>query len=139
MIKFQNISKIYPSNIKALDDVSFEVKEKEFISLVGRSGAGKTTLLKLLMAEEKPSSGRVFFKDQDVQKIKPEELPLLRRKIGAIFQDYRLLPFKPVFENVAYSMEVIGASEEEIKRDVADVLQIVGLTERIKNFPPQLW
>src|SRR4030042_4169503 len=90
------------------------------------------------MAEEKPSSGRVFFKDQDVQKIKPEELPLLRRKIGAIFQDYRLLPFKTVYENVAYAMEVIGASDEEIKRDVADVLQIVCLTEKIKNFPPQL-
>lgn len=138
MIKFQNISKIYPSNINALDDVSFEIKEKEFISLVGRSGAGKTTLLKLLMAEEKPSLGRVFFKDQDVQKIKLEELPMLRRKIGAIFQDYRLLPFKTVYENVAYAMEVIGSSEEEIKRDVADVLQIVGLTERTKNFPPQL-
>lgn len=138
MIKFQNITKTYSQNIKALDDVSFEVEAKEFVSLVGRSGAGKTTLLKLLMAEEKPSSGRIFFDNKDVHKIKPDELPLLRRKIGAIFQDYRLLPFKTVFENIAYAMEVIGASDVDIKRDVADVLTIVGLTDRVNNFPAQL-
>jgi len=138
VIKFQNITKTYKPNIKALDDVTFEVEAKEFVCLVGRSGAGKTTLLKLLMAEECPTSGRVFFKNQDVNKIKQQELPLLRRKIGAIFQDYRLLPFKTVFENIAYALEVIGASDVEIKRDVADVLTIVGLSNRANNFPAQL-
>ncbi len=138
MIKFQNISKVYSPNTTALDNVSFEVKEKEFVSIVGRSGAGKTTLLKLLLAEEKPTQGRIFFDNQDIQKIKPDKLPELRRKIGAVFQDYKLLPSKTAHENIAYVMEVIGASEAEIKRDVADVLDIVGLKNRANNFPAQL-
>jgi cell division transport system ATP-binding protein len=138
MIKFQNITKIYPPNTTALDNVSFEVKTKEFVSIVGKSGAGKTTLLKLLLAEEKPSSGRIFFDNQDIQKIQPEKLPELRRKIGAVFQDYKLLPSKTCYENIAYAMEVIGATDEEIARDVTEVLGIVGLTERANNFPPQL-
>ncbi len=138
MVKFQRITKIYPPNSIALDDVSFEVEPKEFVCLVGKSGAGKTTLLKLLMAEEKPSSGRIFFDDQDIQKIKPKHLPELRRKIGAVFQDYRLLPSKTVYENIAYAMEVIGASDSAIARDMAEVLDIVGLTKKVHNFPAQL-
>jgi len=138
MIKFQNITKIYPPNTVALNDVSFEVEPKEFVCLVGKSGAGKTTLLKLLLAEEKPTSGRIFFDDQDVQKIKSGHLPQLRRKIGAVFQDYKLLPSKTAYENIAYAMEVIGASDSEIARDVAEILDIVGLTERTHNFPVQL-
>lgn len=138
MIKFQNITKIYSPNTIALEDVSFEVKPKEFICLVGRSGAGKTTLLKLLLAEEKPTSGRIFFDNQDIQKIKPGHLPELRRKIGAVFQDYKLLPSKTAYENIAYTMEVIGASDLEIARDVTEVLDIVGLTGRAHNFPAQL-
>lgn len=138
MIKFQNITKIYSPNTIALDDISFEVKPKEFICLVGKSGAGKTTLLKLLLAEEKPTQGRIFFDEQDVYRIRPEDLPWLRRKIGAVFQDYKLLPLKTVYENVAYAMEVVGASDEEISRDVTEVLEIVGLTDRNNNFPAQL-
>ncbi len=138
MIKFQNISKVYSPNSIALDDISFEIKPKEFVSIVGKSGAGKTTLLKLLLVEEKPTSGRIFFDNQDIQKIKPERLPELRRKIGAVFQDYKLLPFKTAYENVAYVMEVIGASDSEIARDVAEVLEIVGLTHRANNFPTEL-
>lgn len=138
MIKFQNITKIYSPNTIALDDISFEVKPKEFICLVGKSGAGKTTLLKLLLAEEKPTQGRIFFDEQDVHRIRPEDLPWLRRKIGAIFQDYKLLPLKTVYENVAYAMEVVGASDEEISRDVAEVSEIVGLADRVNNFPAQL-
>lgn len=138
MIKFQNVNKIYIPNTVALEEVSFEVKPEEFVSIVGRSGSGKTTLLKLLLAEEKPSQGRVFFNDQDVQKIEPEHLPELRRKIGAVFQDYKLIPSKTARENIAYAMEVIGASDLEIARDVEEVLDIVGLTHRADNFPSQL-
>lgn len=138
MIKFQNVTKIYPPNTVALSDVSFEIEPKEFVCLVGKSGAGKTTLLKLLMAEEKPTSGRIFFNNQDVQKIKPEHLPDFRRKIGAVFQDYKLLPSKTAYENIAYVMEVIGASDLQISRDMAEVLDIVGLTEKAHNFPAQL-
>ncbi|MDP1538885.1 MAG: ATP-binding cassette domain-containing protein, partial [bacterium] len=138
MIRFQNITKIYPPNTVALNDVSFEVEPKEFVCLVGKSGAGKTTLLKLLLAEEKPTSGRIFFDNQDVQKIKSGHLPQLRRKIGAVFQDYKLLPSKTAYENIAYAMEVIGASDSEIARDVAEILDIVGLTGRAHNFPVQL-
>ncbi len=138
MIKFQNVSKIYSSKNTALDNVSFEVKEKEFVSIVGKSGSGKTTLFKLILAEEKPTSGRIFFDSREVQKIKIKELPELRRKIGAVFQDYKLLHSKTVYENVAYAMEVIGASDEEVRKDVAEVLEIVGLTNRANNFPVEL-
>jgi len=138
MIKFQNVSKIYSPKAAALDGVSFEVKEKEFVSIVGKSGSGKTTLFKLILAEEKPTSGRIFFDSQEVQKIKTKELPELRRKIGAVFQDYKLLHSKTVYENIAYAMEVIGASDQEVKRDVAEALEIVGLTNRTNNFPVEL-
>ncbi len=138
MIKFQNVSKIYNPDIYALDNISLEIKEKEFISIVGKCGAGKTTLLKLLLAEEKPNSGQVFFQDNDVNQIKPHYIPKFRRKIGVIFQDYKLLPSRNVYENVAYVMEVMGASNEEIARDVPQVLEIVGLAEKRENFPVQL-
>ncbi len=138
MIKFKNVSKIYPPDTIALEEVSFEISPKEFVCLVGKSGAGKTTLLKLLMAEEQSTSGKIFFDNQDIQEIKPENIPELRRKIGAVFQDYKLLPSKTAYENVAYAMEVIGASDEEIARDVTGVLDIVGLTKKAYNFPAQL-
>jgi len=138
MIRFQNITKIYPPNCLTLDDVSFEIEEKEFVSIVGKSGAGKTTLLKLLLVEEKPTKGRIFFKDQDINKIKRSKLPYLRRKIGAVFQDYKLFPTKTVYENVAYVLQVIGASDKEIVHDVPEVLEIVGLADKKDNFPCQL-
>lgn len=138
MVKFDKITKIYLPATKALDNVSFEIKQKEFVCLAGKSGAGKTTLLKLLMAEERPTEGKVFFDNLDVEGIGFEALPYLRRKIGAVFQDYKLLPSKTAYENVAYVMEVIGASDEEIERDVAEVLDIVGLANKASNFPAQL-
>ena len=138
MIKFQNITKIYPPNCLTLDNISFEVSEKEFVSIVGRSGAGKTTLLKLILAEEKPTKGRIYFRDQDINKIKKSKLPYLRRKIGAVFQDYKLFPTKTVYENVAYVLQVIGASDKEIAYEVPQVLEIVGLLEKKDNFPCQL-
>jgi len=138
MISFQAVTKIFPPNTAALDNISFEIKPKEFVSIVGRSGAGKTTLLRLLMAEEKPTQGQVFIDGIDIHKIKPGELPALRRRIGAVFQDYKLLPSKTAYENVAYVMEVIGADDLEIARDVPEVIEIVGLTERANNFPAEL-
>jgi cell division transport system ATP-binding protein len=143
MIKFENVSKIYTassksSQIVALDDVSFSVAKGEFVSIVGRSGAGKTTLLKLLLGEEKPTKGSVFFEEQDICKIKSEHMPLVRRRMGAVFQDYKLIPSKKTFENVAYALEVIGATNEDVCRDVPQVLEIVGLSQRANNFPREL-
>jgi len=138
LISFQNVSRVYPRGIEALLDVSFEIKEGEFACLVGRSGAGKTTLLKLLLAEEKPNQGQIFFNGIEVQKIKPHDLPHFRRKIGAVFQDYKLLSSKNVYDNVAYVLEVMGHNNEEINRDVPQVLDIVGLTDCAYHFPKEL-
>src|SRR4030042_2087619 len=135
MINFQNVTKNYLQNITALEDISFNVDQKEFISVVGRSGSGKTTLLKLILAEEKPTKGRVFLDNQDIHKISYSKLPQYRRKIGAIFQDYKLFPNKTAYENVAYALEVIGASDAEIAKNVPQVLEIVGLGHRQNNFP----
>ena len=138
MIKFQNITKIYPPITTALEDITFEINKKEFVSIVGRSGAGKTTLIRLLLAEETPTKGRIFFEDIDVHKIRKGKLPELRRKIGVVFQDYKLLSQKTAWENIAYALEAIGAPDEEIKKDVSQVLEIVDLTNRAENFPHEL-
>jgi len=136
MIVFKNVSKIYPPDTVALADITFGIKPKEFVSIVGKSGAGKTTLLKLLLCEEKPTSGQIFFDEEDLALCK--NLPQLRRKIGVVFQDYKLLPSKTSYENIAYAMEVIGASDAEIERDVPQLLELVGLTDRAQNFPNEL-
>jgi len=143
MLSIQNVSKIYPSHNNgnptvALDNVSFNMEGKEFVSLVGKSGAGKTTLLKLILAEEKPTQGQIFFDGQNVHKIKKSQLPLLRQRIGTVFQDYKLFPSKTTYENIAYVMEVMGAAEKEIQRDVPQVLEIVGLRDKADNFPKEL-
>ncbi len=138
MITFDNITKIYPPRTVALRKVSFAIKSQEFISIVGKSGAGKTTLIKLLLREESPTSGRVFFEGKDIASIKANDLSIFRRKIGAIFQDYRLLPQKTVFENVAYAMEVMGGTNHEVTRDVPKILEIVGLENKTSNFPQEL-
>ena len=138
MISFQNLTKIYPPNIVALDNVSFNVEDKEFVCIVGRSGAGKTTLLKLLLAVEKPTQGKIFFENDDLFNIQSEKLPEFRRKIGVIFQDYKLLPSKTVYENVAYVMELMGRSDREISREIPQILKIVELEGRSHNFPAQL-
>lgn len=139
IINFENISKFYNHGTVALDKVSFKVAPKEFVSLVGRSGSGKTTLLKLLIAEEAPSEGVVYFEGHDVALMDTDtELPLLRRKIGTIFQDFKLLSHKTVFENVSFAMEVAGTTDEEIAEDVPQVLELVGLSDKLKNFPNEL-
>jgi len=141
MISFQNITKVYqtgPRPIIAIDNVSFEIKPGEFVSIVGRSGAGKTTLLKLLLAEETPTKGSVLFEGINVHQLSHSELPYFRRKIGVVFQDYKLFPQKTTFENISYILEVVGASEEEIQESVPKVLEIVGLSERAFNYPAEL-
>ncbi len=143
MIKFQNITKTYPEHsdsgdIIALDNVSFDIQEKEFVSVVGRSGAGKTTLLKLLLVQEHPTKGRIFFEETDIHRIKSRYLPDFRKEIGAIFQDYKLLSSKTVYENIAYIMEVMCARPEDICRDVKQVLEIVRMNDRSDNFPEEL-
>ncbi|MBI2098050.1 MAG: cell division ATP-binding protein FtsE [Candidatus Wildermuthbacteria bacterium] len=138
MISYRNVTKIYPDQSVALRNVSFDVKKGEFVSVVGKSGAGKTTLLKLLLAEERPTEGEVLFDEILVHQLHPSQLPELRRNIGMVFQDYKLLNSKTAYENVAYVMEVMGLEEDTIVRDVGEVLEIVGLGERAHHYPFQL-
>lgn len=138
MIHFDKVTKIYSDDSVALDDVSFSVEPKEFISIVGHSGAGKTTLLKMLLAEEKPTDGRVLFESFDIQTLNKSEINDFRRKIGTVFQDFRLLPNKTAYENIAFAMEVAGRSDDEIEADVPHVIELVDLTNKMWNFPHEL-
>ncbi|HRS47787.1 MAG TPA: cell division ATP-binding protein FtsE [Candidatus Paceibacterota bacterium] len=135
MINFDNVSKIYNSHSIALQNVNLAIDKGEFVSVAGKSGAGKSTLLKLLIAEERPTKGKVLFYDQEVHKIPDSQLPKYRRKIGMVFQDYRLLPNKTAYENIAYAMEVNGFLDKDIEKDVTQVLELVGLKDRAFNFP----
>jgi len=137
MIVFQKVSKIY-NGYTALNNVDITIKAKEFISLAGPSGAGKSTLLKLLIGELQPSRGKVFLDKQNVHLLKEREMPILRRKIGMVFQDFRLLSDRTAYENVAFAMEVVGATVQEINQDVPQLLELVGLTEKARQFPYQL-
>ena len=141
MIEFKNVKKTYKvgvMNTVALDNVSFSIDQKEFVSFVGHSGAGKSTILKLIYAEEKPTSGEVLFNGEDIVFIKPKELPLHRRRIGTVFQDYKLLQKKTVFENVAFALEVSGYPNDEIQKSVPQILEIVGLTNKADNYPHEI-
>lgn len=141
MVQFQNVTKIYNSSLEpivAVRDISFTIEEGEFVCVVGKSGSGKTTLIKLLTGHEKPSQGQVFFKEVDVHNISSNILQKMRRKIGVVFQDYKLLQGRTVFENLSYVMQVIGISDTDIKRDVEQVLDIVGLESRACSFPQEL-
>ncbi|HHW57249.1 MAG TPA: cell division ATP-binding protein FtsE [Clostridia bacterium] len=138
MIKFINVSKRYNKNIIALSNVSFEIENGEFVFIVGPSGAGKSTIIKLLLKEEEPTSGSILIDKRDITKLKKREIPYLRRSMGVVFQDFRLLPNKTVFENVAFAMEIIGASPKDIRRKVPMVLSLVGLSDKADNYPQQL-
>ena len=138
MIYFDKVSKIYTDKSVALDDVSFSIEPKEFVSIVGHSGAGKTTLLKMFLAEERPTAGKVFFESTDVSTLKKSQINDFRRKIGVVFQDFRLLPNKNVYENIAFAMEAAGRTDEEIEADVPHVLDLVDLSNKIWNFPGEL-
>ncbi|KAA0206464.1 cell division ATP-binding protein FtsE [Candidatus Uhrbacteria bacterium] len=138
MIVLERVSKTYHPHSVGLDDVSLRIKAGEFVSIVGQSGAGKTTLAKLLMAEEQPSTGRIEIGGWDITRIRAREIPELRRQIGVIFQDYKLLPKKTVFENVSFALEVAGANTRHVREVVPQVLKIVGLEDRAHRFPMQL-
>ncbi|MEM1311842.1 MAG: ATP-binding cassette domain-containing protein [Patescibacteria group bacterium] len=140
MIRLVNVSKKYSNKQQSsLESINLTIEAGEFVSIIGHSGAGKSTLLKMLTGEERPDNeGEVWIEDIRVDKIKPEFLPYLRRRIGYIFQDYKLLPSRTVFENVSLAMEVAGASKKEISRDVPRLLELVGIPEKAKNYPKEL-
>lgn len=138
MINFQDVSKHYNNSSPALVDVTFKIEPKEFVSFVGRSGAGKSTIVRLLIGEEKPTKGRVIFGHYDVGKLKSHELPKLRRHIGVVFQEYRLLSTKSAYENVAFALEVAGKTHSEIDDLVRETLDLVGLTDQRNQFPHEL-
>jgi len=138
MISYRQVTKIYPTGSQALAEVNLTIKEGEFLSVVGQSGAGKSTLLKLLYAEEKPTSGEVIFNGENLVKLKNRQLPFHRRNIGTVFQDFKLLPKKTVFENVAFAMEAAGKSDAEIFRDVPQILEIVNLKQKFNKYPGEI-
>jgi cell division transport system ATP-binding protein len=138
MIFFDRVSKVYPDGSAAVDQATFSIEPNEFVSIVGQSGAGKTTLLKLLLAEEWPTEGEVLYESTNVHSLNKSELNDYRRKIGMVFQDYRLIPHKNVYENIAFTMEASGRSDEEIEADVPHVLELVDLLDKSWNFPSEL-
>lgn len=137
MILFDKVTKKY-NGCTALDKVSFGVDPSEFVSVVGPSGAGKTTLLKMLLAEDRPTEGKIFLQNTDIHSLVGDAINDIRRKIGVVFQDFRLIPQKNVFENIAFAMEAAGRSDEEIESDVPHVLELVDLGHKIWNFPSEL-
>ncbi len=138
MIYYDKVSKIYPDKSVALENVSFGVEPKEFVTIVGHSGAGKTTLMKMLIAEDYPTEGKVFLESTDIHTLNKKQMSKLRRRIGTVFQDYRLIPNKTVYENIAFAMEASGRSDAEVAADVPHVLELVDIGNKIWNFPHEL-
>ncbi len=138
MIHFDKVSKVYTDKSIALEDISFSIEPKEFVSIVGHSGAGKTTLIKMILAEEKPSKGKIFYESVDISTLRTKQINEFRRKVGVVFQDFRLIPDKNVYENIAFAMEAAGRTDEEIEADVPHVLDLVDLSNKIWNFPHEL-
>ncbi|MDP2830574.1 MAG: ATP-binding cassette domain-containing protein, partial [bacterium] len=138
MIKFINVTKIYPPDIKALDQINLHIKPGEFVSIVGQSGSGKTTLVKSLIGEEKVNKGKIIVGGWDITDIGQREVPFLRRQIGVIFQDFKLLDKKTLFENVAFALQVCGQTPKKIKAIVPQVLKIVGLEGKTRRYPKEV-
>src|SRR3989339_2114284 len=138
MIKLENVTKIYPTTTVALRNLNLHIKPGEFVSVIGQSGSGKTKLVKLLIAEERPNKGSIAIGDWDITKIDSNSVPFLRRQIGVIFQDYKLLPKKTVFENISFALEVAGERGQHIAKVVPQVLDIVGLHRKKDSYPYQL-
>lgn len=138
LIRFDNVTKIYPGGMAALERVNVTIMPGEFISLVGPSGAGKSTFMKLIYAEEQPTEGTVYFKDRAIKDIERHLLPFYRRNIGTVFQDFKLLPQKTVFENIAYALEVDGLPAKQIREEVNEIVDIVGLSHKADKFPREL-
>ena len=138
MIGFVNVSKEYKNGVKALSNVNLSIKKGEFVFVVGPSGAGKSTLIKLILKEEDPTEGRVYLNDMDITKVKNRKVPYIRRNVGVVFQDFRLLSNKTVYENVAFAMEIVGAHPKEIRRNVPMVLSMVDLSRKAHCYPDEL-
>lgn len=138
MIEFNSVNKIYNNNIYALCDINLNIEKGEFVFLVGPSGAGKSTFIKVLLKETDPTSGSIIVNGTDITKLKPKQIPYYRRKIGVVFQDYRLIPTLNVYENVAFAMRVVEAPYRDIRKKVPVVLSLVGLSTKYKAFPHQL-
>lgn len=138
MINFQNVSKKFGNGTIALEDINLEISPGEFVFLTGPSGAGKTTLLRLLIKEISPSNGKITVGEKDISKLKKEEIPIYRRKIGVIFQDFKLLSDRTVAENIAIAQEIVGKAKNEIDRDVNEILKVVGLVGQKDLFPAQI-
>lgn len=138
MIRYENVSKSYGKDNVVLDRINIDIKKGEFVFIIGHSGAGKSTLMKLLFKEEEPSSGRIFVNNREITKISNRLVPSIRRNIGMIFQDFRLLENKTVYDNVAYAMEVQGERNVIIRREVPKILQLTGISGKAKSYPREL-
>ncbi|MCF8019579.1 cell-division signal transducer (ATP-binding protein) [Petrocella atlantisensis] len=138
MIRLENVTKVYPNGVKALDDVSFEIEKGAFVFIVGSSGSGKSTLLKLLMKEINPTSGKLHIEEKDITKLRRSKIPKLRRSIGVVFQDFRLLEKMTIYNNVAFTLKVTEAPTRTIRRNVPMVLSLVGLSQKANMHPKQL-
>jgi len=138
MIKFRNVTKYYPPDTYAVKGVNLHIKDGEFVSIIGQSGSGKTTLIRILIGEEKVTTGNVIVGGWDISSIRKSEVPILRRQIGVIFQDYKLLPNKNIFENIAFALEVCGSSDKKIKIMVPQILKVVNLLGKADKYPKQL-
>jgi len=138
LIKFVNISKEYKNGVTALYDINVEINKGEFVFLVGSSGAGKSTLIKILLKEEGISRGRLYLNGMDITRVPNRRIPYIRRQVGVVFQDFRLLPNKTVYENVAFAMEIVGARPRDIRRRVPLILSMVDLSKKANSFPDQL-
>ena len=138
MIEFKNVKKVYPGGITALHDMNLQVEKGEFVFVLGHSGAGKSTFLKLILHEEAATEGQVIVNGYDLTKIKNRQIPYLRRSLGVVFQDFRLIPTMTAYENVAFAMRVTNVPERQIRSRVPYVLNLVGLKEKARSFPPEL-
>jgi cell division transport system ATP-binding protein len=138
MIVFQNVTKIYEPNVAALQDVSFVIEKGDFVFVVGASGSGKSTLIRLLLKELEPTTGRIMVGGRDLTRLRRSKVPLLRRNIGCVFQDFKLLPSRTAAENVAYALKVQGESRNSIRRKVPEVLNLVGLSHKTNSLPDEL-
>ncbi|MGH2710020.1 MAG: cell division ATP-binding protein FtsE [Actinomycetota bacterium] len=138
MIKTEHVSKVYKDTVVALDDVSVDVQKGEFVFVVGPSGSGKSTFMRLLLKEEEPTRGSIYVAGKNIQNLSPWKVPYLRRNVGTIFQDFKLLPDKTVFQNVAFALEVIGKQHHVIDKRVPEILELVGLGEKLNNYPEEL-
>lgn len=138
MIEFKNVTKVYTTGTEAVHDATFSIDKGEFAFLVGSSGSGKSTLIKLILKEEEANSGNIIINGKDITYLKPKRVPYLRRSMGVVFQDFRLLPDKTVYENVAFAMYIVKSTPKHIRRRVPDVLAQVGLTEKAKMYPNEL-